>query len=109
MLSTGKDSTEHFQGSLQNARHPAFSVTATTSCIQRRASIEYPYVSFFLSWRHQDGSVVNLSPKGWHSSDPQKYLLLNTINALTCIVPAIAPCVRNWLEDEFHLIEARRS
>jgi len=109
MLSTGKHSTERFQGSLQNVRYPAFSVTATTSRIQRRASIAYPYVSFYLSWRHQDGSVVTFSPKGWHSSDPEKSLWLNTMNALTCSVAAIATCVRNWLEDECHLIEARPS
>jgi hypothetical protein len=62
---------------------------------------------FLCAWRHVDGSTVTFSPAGWTSTDPDKATWLKAMNDLVSSYPAIAPCVRHWLEQECQLIEFR--
>ena len=61
-------------------------------------------VKFYLKWRHRDGSVIEFSPAGWNSDDPQKASWLRKMDQLSSSVPSIPPGIRNWLKQECELV-----
>jgi hypothetical protein len=61
--------------------------------------------NFLFIWRHKDGSIVTFSPKGWSSTNSEQQTWLNAMNHLTSSVPAIAPLVRMWIQENCHLVE----
>jgi hypothetical protein len=54
---------------------------------------------FRIKWRHQDGSTIEFSPRGWASDDPWKARWLFKMNDLCSSSPAICPVVRSWLRE----------
>lgn len=66
-------------------------------------------MNFAFKWKHRDGSIVEFSAKGWKSDDPGKADRLTKINQLNSSAPAIAPGIRNWLQQYCELIEFRGS
>src|ERR1700756_3542798 len=60
---------------------------------------------FRIKWRHQDGSTIEFSPRGWASDDPWKARWLFKMNDLCSSSPAICPVVRSWLREYCELID----
>jgi hypothetical protein len=75
--------------------------------INRAPNGDRDRVGFLFTWRHKDGSLVTFCPDGWASSDPDKTAWLKAMNSLVSSAPAIAPCVRVWLQQECKLVEFR--
>jgi hypothetical protein len=61
-------------------------------------------MNFAFKWRHRDGSIVEFSPTGWNSDDPQKADWLARMNQLSSSGPAISPGVRVWLQEHCELL-----
>jgi hypothetical protein len=51
------------------------------------------------TWRHSDGSLVQLSETGWRSTDPEKNEWLVKMSELCSTAPVIPPVIRMWLEE----------
>jgi hypothetical protein len=66
-------------------------------------------MNFAFKWKHQEGSIVGFSPRGWRYDDPGKADWLTKMNQLSNSTPAIAPGIRIWLQQYCELIEFRES
>jgi hypothetical protein len=64
-------------------------------------------MNFAFKWEHRDGSIVEFSPAGWKSDDPEKADWLTKMNQLSSSSPVIAPGIRIWLQEHCELIEFR--
>jgi hypothetical protein len=64
-------------------------------------------MSFQFRWRHKDGSIVELSEKGWTADDPEKDAWLNKMSAGCSPSPALTLGIRIWLRRNCELVESR--
>jgi hypothetical protein len=64
-------------------------------------------MNFAFKWEHRDGSIVEFSPAGWKSDDPEKADWLTKMNQLSSSSPVIGPGIRIWLQEHCELIEFR--
>jgi hypothetical protein len=60
---------------------------------------------FLFRWKHEDGSIVEFSHKGWKADDPEKEAWLVKMSELCSAAPVIAPGIRVWLNETCQLVE----
>jgi hypothetical protein len=61
-------------------------------------------MTFVFKWKHQDGSIIEFSEKGWKSDNIEKENWLIKMSALCSSTPVISPGVKMWLQDNCRLI-----
>jgi hypothetical protein len=64
---------------------------------------------FIATWRHSDGSVVELSERGWKSQDTEKSDWLTTMSDRRSTGFAIPSVIKVWLEENCQLLDVRGS
>jgi hypothetical protein len=64
---------------------------------------------FIATWRHSDGSVVELSERGWKSQDTEKSDWLTTMTDRRSTGFAIPSVIKVWLEENCQLLDVRGS
>jgi hypothetical protein len=62
-------------------------------------------MNFLFRWKHNDGSVVEFSEKGWKADDPQKSAWLTKMSDLCSNSPVLPPAIRVWLRENCQLVE----
>jgi hypothetical protein len=62
-------------------------------------------VIFLFRWKHNDGSIVEFSEKGWKADDPQKSAWLIEMSELCGNASVLTPAIRIWLRKNCHLVE----
>jgi hypothetical protein len=62
-------------------------------------------MTFLFRWKHQDGSIIEFSAKGWKSSDAEKSAWLVKTSELFSNSPVLAPAIRIWLQENCQLVE----
>ena len=62
-------------------------------------------MTFLFRWRHQDGSTVEFSDKGWRSDDPEKNDWLIKMSQLCASYPVLSPAIRIWLRENCQIVE----
>jgi hypothetical protein len=62
-------------------------------------------MTFLFGWKHNDGSIVEFSEKGWRSDDAGKGDWLLKMSELHSRSPVLAPPIRIWLQQNCQLVE----
>ena len=60
---------------------------------------------FVFRWRHNDGTIVEFSEKGWKADDPQESAWLTKMSELCSSSPVLAPAIRVYLQENCQLVE----
>jgi hypothetical protein len=63
---------------------------------------------FLFRWKHNDGSTIEFSEKGWKADDPEKNAWLIKMSELCSSYPVLAPAIRIWLQENCQLVEFTR-
>jgi hypothetical protein len=64
-------------------------------------------MSFLFRWKHQDGSIVEFSEKGWRADDPEKEAWLIKMSAPGSPSPVLTIAMKIWLQTNCQLVESR--
>jgi hypothetical protein len=65
-------------------------------------------MTFHRRWKHKDGSMVELSEKGWRADDPEKGAWLNKMSAGCSASAALTLAIKIWLQRNCEVVESRR-
>jgi hypothetical protein len=63
-------------------------------------------MSFRFRWRHNDGSIVEFSEKGWRTDDPEKDAWLNKMSVRNSPSPVFTLGIKIWLQKNCQLVES---
>jgi hypothetical protein len=62
-------------------------------------------MSFRFRWKHQDGSIVEFSEKGWRTDDPGRDAWLNRMSARYGPSPVLTRGIKIWLQRNCQPVE----
>jgi len=63
-------------------------------------------MSFRFRWKHNDGSIVEFSEKGWRTDDPEKDAWLNQMSVRNSPSPVFTLGIKIWLQKNCQLVES---
>jgi hypothetical protein len=63
-------------------------------------------MSFRFRWKHNDGSIVEFSEKGWRTVDPGKEAWLNKMSMRNSPSPVFTLGIKIWLQKNCQLVES---